>query len=340
MIATEFHTARPAIPGLRFRHFAGPEDYPGMAGAGTAARLAAGVEEAVTVENLAHQYEHLSNSDRDRDLLIVELDGRVVGYSRVEWNDQTDGSRSFEQICVVEPAVRGRGIGGALLAWGEARNREIAADHPDDRPRWHAGWTWDADDQAVRLLRASGYTPCRQFFAMVRPHLDDIPSLALPEGFEIRPVDDNLLHDVFVADKKAFRDHWGAMFEDEATFERFAGDPRTDPSLFVVAFAGEEIAGAVLNLIDDAENARFDRRRGTLDSVFVRRPYRQRGLGRALVARSLALLRDRGMTSAYLGVDVDNPHAALHLYESCGFTPVHSTTHWRKPLDGDPGDRR
>ena len=37
MIAnTEFLTARPAIPGLRFRHFAGPQDYPGMAGANMA----------------------------------------------------------------------------------------------------------------------------------------------------------------------------------------------------------------------------------------------------------------------------------------------------------------
>jgi hypothetical protein len=78
MIATEFDTARPAIPGLRFRHFAGPEDYPGMAGVNMAARRAANVEEAVTVEMLANQYAHPTKLDTDRDLLVVELDGRIV----------------------------------------------------------------------------------------------------------------------------------------------------------------------------------------------------------------------------------------------------------------------
>src|SRR4029450_4609617 len=101
------------------------------------------------------------------------------------------------------------------------------------------------------------------------------------------------LRDVFDAGGKAFRDHWGSIEEDEASFERFASDTRTDPALFVVGFAGDEIAGAVLNVIDDAENGLFDRRRGLLDSVFVRRPYRQRGLGRALVLR-----RDQTSTRA------------------------------------------
>ena len=333
MIATEFATARPAIPGLRFRHFAGPEDYPGMAGANMAARLEAAVDESVTAERLANLYDHLSNCDRDRDLLIVELDGRIVGYSRVYWTDQTDGSRSYEQVCLIDPAVRGRGIGAALLGWGEERAREIAADHPDDRPRWHAADIWEADTRGERLLRRSGYAQVRTFYEMVRPDLDDIPTAVVPEGFEIRHVGHDRLRDLFEAGGKAFRDHWGTVEDDEESFARFALDVRMDPSLFVVAFAGDEIAGAVLNVIDDEENSRFDRRRGLLDSVFVRRPYRQRGLGRAIVLQSLAVLRDRGMTSASLGVDSENPNAALHLYESCGFRRIRSSTAWRKPLE-------
>ena len=30
------------------------------------------------------------------------------------------------QVCLIDPAVRGQGIGAALLEWGEARAREIA----------------------------------------------------------------------------------------------------------------------------------------------------------------------------------------------------------------------
>ena len=51
----------------------------------------------------------------------------------------------------------------------------------------------------------------------------------------------------------------------------------------------------------------------------VRRPWRRRGLARALVAESLRALRDAGMTSAVLGVDADNPTGALGVYEDNGF---------------------
>ena len=135
------------------------------------------------------------------------------------------------------------------------------------------------------------------------------------------------------AEVKALRDHWGGLGESPEAFARWSGDPRLDPSLFVVGFAGDEVAGAVRNVIDDEENELFDRRRGTLDVVFVRRPYRRRGLARALVLLSLRLLRERGMTSAARGVDSENPNAALALYRSCGFEIHSSSTVWRKPLD-------
>jgi ribosomal protein S18 acetylase RimI-like enzyme len=73
-------------------------------------------------------------------------------------------------------------------------------------------------------------------------------------------------------------------------------------------------------------------RSGWLDSIFTRRPWRRRGLARALISRSLVLLRDLGMNDASLGVDLTNPHQALALYESCGFRAVSSSTAYRKPL--------
>jgi mycothiol synthase len=329
----EIRVALPDVEGLRFRRFAGDADYVGMVAANMAARKAAGVEEAVSVEGMANQYAHLTNSDRDRDLVIVEIGGRIVGYVRVEWLDQTDGGRSYDMICILKPEAHGRGIGRAMLRWAEDRIRSIAADH-EFGPRWFGAESWDADDRGRRLLTSSGYGPVRTFFDMVRPTLDDLPPAELPEGFTVRPIGPADLRAVWEAEGKAFRDHWGGVDESAEALQRFVNEPRLDPSLHVVAFAGEEVAGGVLNVIDDAENALFDRRRGLLDSVFVRRPYRRRGLARALIARSLHLLVERGMTSAWLGVDADNANAALHLYKSCGFVVERSTTAYRKPLDG------
>ena len=68
----------------------------------------------------------------------------------------------------------------------------------------------------------------------------------------------------------------------------------------------------------------------TTVSVFTRRPWRKRGLASALIGRSLELLRERGMTSAVLGVDADNPTGALALYERAGFEPSYRASAWRK----------
>jgi ribosomal protein S18 acetylase RimI-like enzyme len=169
---------------------------------------------------------------------------------------------------------------------------------------------------------------------MVRPTLDEIELPPLPEGIEVRPVSDAAgYRRVFAADTEAFMDHWGGFDASEAAFRQWLADPNFDPSLFVIAWDGDEIAGAVINAIDAEGNRTLHRRRGLLDSVFVRRPWRRRGLAAALVGRSLALLRERGMTSAWLGVDADNPTGALGIYERAGFGVHQRTTAYQKPME-------
>ena len=51
-----------------------------------------------------------------------------------------------------------------------------------------------------------------------------------------------------------------------------------------------------------------------------------------LVARSLVVFRDRGMTSAGLGVDAANPTGALKLYADAGFEVDYRSTAYRKPM--------
>ena len=105
-----------------------------------------------------------------------------------------------------------------------------------------------------------------------------------------------------------------------------------DPSLWVIAFDGDEIAGGVVNIVDPEENAQTGNHRGYVEAVFTRPAWRRRGLARALVAESLVRLRDRGMTSALLGVDGANPNQAMTLYEDIGFEIAATELEWRRPL--------
>ena len=131
---------------------------------------------------------------------------------------------------------------------------------------------------------------------------------------------------------EVFRDHWGSVDDSEASFERMRTDPRRDMSLWVVAWEGDEIIGQSLNRIDHEANAELGLRRGWVSSVGVRRAWRRRGIARALVAESLRVLRDVGMTTAGLGVDAENPHGALGMYESVGFSVARTERVYRKPL--------
>ncbi len=322
----------PDIPGLVVRHYRGETDLPGMSAANTAARLAYGVEEIASLEGMRAQYANLTNSDLHDDLVVLELDGRIVGYARVEVEDQTDASMALQTIGTILPELRGHGIGGALLDWIDDRARAIAPRMPADRERWIHVFGWDGDPYAARLFAKRGYEPVRRFYEMVRPTLDDIADAPLPDGIELRLVTRDDFRAIWEADNDMFRDHWGEIDESEASFRRFVEDERYDPSLFVVAWDGDRIAAHVLNVIDDEENRAHDRLFGIVDSVGTRREYRRRGLARALILRSLVLLRERGMQGAYLGVDSENTNRALHLYESCGFEVTSSSTIWRRPL--------
>lgn len=328
--------SRPEIPGLRFRHFRGTEDFPGMVAANQAARDDAKSEEVVTVSVLANSYAHLVNSDLDRDLLIVERDARIVGYARVEWRDLTDGTRSFTSICLLHPTERRQGIGRAMLDWAEARLVAIHASLPDADavPGSLRAYTFGTEIGAIALLEGSGWTRVGHGYEMIRPTLDDIPEVALPAGLQVRPIglDAAAKRSVWDAQAEAFRDHRDEPEVTENDWAEFRDDHREDPSLWLVAFDGDEIAGGVLGVIDPAENAHHGRERGVVASVFTRRPWRRRGLARALIARTLTRLRDHGMSSAYLGVDGLNPNQAIDLYRSLGFEVATTGIDWTKPL--------
>ncbi len=324
---------RPDVPGLHFRRFRGSADYPGMAAANQAGRDEAGMLELITAESMARTYEHLVNCDPATDILIVERDGAIVGYARIEWRDQVDGTRGFTSVCLLRPEDRGLGIGGAMLGWAEHRIGAVAAGLPADRPSTMRTWTFDADESATALLTKRGWTKVGRGYEMVRRTLEDIPDVPLPVGFEIRAVAGEAAERrTWEAAAEAFRDERDEREWTEADWRSVRADPNRDPSLWAIAFEGDEVAGGVQGRIDPDENARHGTLQGHIEGVWTRAPYRRRGLARALLARVLILLRDRGMTSAFLGVDGLNPNQAMDLYESLGFVIGTSETDWTKPV--------
>lgn len=323
----------PTIPGLTFRRFRGEKDYPDMVAVIERCNQVDGIDHTDTVENVAATYRHLVNCDPQRDMLFVEMDGAVIGFGRVWWILKSDGTRTYLHFAVLLPEWRGKGIRRAMLLHNEHRLREIATDHSMDCPRLLETWAAESEADWNSLLISESYKPVRYLFEMVRPNLDDIPDLPLPEDIEVRPAMPQHYRRIWDAQAEAFQDHWGATEWRDEWFQTWQEKPIFNPKLWQVAWEKDEVAGMILNFIDEEENEEYHRRRGYTENISVRRPWRRKGLARALLARSLKVLKDHGMTEAALAVDSENISGALELYESMGFQTVRRHTTYHKPLD-------
>jgi ribosomal protein S18 acetylase RimI-like enzyme len=323
-----------AIAGLTFRGFKGEADYPKMVAVVNGSREADEIDELETLANLTNAYAHLVNSNPYADMLFAEVEGQVVGYARVSWREALDGSRLYEHLSFLLPQWRGRGVEREMLRFCEQRLHEIAAQHSTEQPRFLQAAVFEGESGKRQLLESAGYAPARYFYEMVRPDLENIPEAPLPPGLEVRPAQPEHYRLIWEALIEAFQDHWGNVSRGEEDYQTWLGGDEFQPHLWQVAWdtATNQVAGMVLSCIFEEENARLHRRQGWMEDICVRRPWRCRGLARALIAESLRDLRARGMTKAALGVDTENTTGALRLYERMGFRPAKRHAFYRKPM--------
>ncbi len=328
----------PEIPGLSFRRFRGEPDYPKILRVIDGSKEADGTERSDTLEDIARNYAHLHNCDPERDMLFVEINGETVGYSRVFWEIQADGTWLGFQLCFLLPEWRRKGIGTAVMRFCEERLREIALELIEtgkitaSSPCFYDGFVADTEIARESLFRKNGYDAVRYAFNMVRPDLENIPEAPMPPGLIVRTPQPNEYRKVWDASNEAFQDHWGFFPMPEEEFLKWQEEPIFDPTLWRVAWDGDQVAGMVCSFISQNENVEYNRKRGYTENICVRRPYRRKGLARSLLVQSLHAVKERGMEEAALGVDAENLNGALKLYESVGFKVVKTHTIFRKPV--------
>jgi mycothiol synthase len=319
----------PPTAGVRYRRgIHDARDYEGLAELGMAESRADGSPYMPSASNLREEFEHSDSFDRFTDLIIGEIEGRIVASAGVERADR-GGMAVFELWGNVHPEIRRRGVGRALLEANLRRAAERAAEEPPGRVVEARTYVEEGAIGHRAIVEARGFEPIRWYFTMHRPNLDDIPDAPLPAGLELRPLTSDQHRAVWEADVEAFRDHWQAREPSDADRAALFAKTEFEPELWVVAWDGDEVAGVVQPWIWRDENAALGVDRGWLERISVRRAWRGRGLGRALTAEGLRRLRDAGMTDAMLGVDADNPTGALGLYESLGFVRTHETAVYR-----------
>jgi GNAT superfamily N-acetyltransferase len=155
------------------------------------------------------------------------------------------------------------------------------------------------------------------------------PAPEWPEGLRVVPFDpDRDALEFHAAQQEAFADHWDYSPRDfEAWAKSHLENDRFDPALWCVVRAGQELAAGTICTGDTYGG-------GFLHGLFTRRPWRNQGVGAALLGDAFGRFWERGERSVGLGVDAASDTGAFRVYERAGMMPALGWVVYEKQLAG------
>ncbi len=260
-----------------------------------------------TPEDLENDWA-MEGFDPSRDAWVAEGHDGLVGYSYAGDQFRTG---ELEADVWVHPDHHEPELGGRLLGLAERRAAQLAVQRGYHDPTLDVFCV--AANRAKReLLRRHGYTLKRTVYRMTADLTVGAPPAPVPDGLEIRPfrleADERTLYALM---NEAFEDHFRQSEEPfEAWRARLLGHADFDPDLWWIAWDGDDAAGGLI-AYDHGDL-------GWIKGLGVRRTWRRRGLGGALLAHALAAFSARGQLRVDLGVDAEGETRPLHLYERAG----------------------
>lgn len=188
----------------------------------------------------------------------------------------------------------------------------------------------EKNNTLLQLFASNGYRSNLSFL-MMELEMDEPPPAPEPvEGIVIRPfIKGQDEQGTYQADEEAAEDkgyHTPLNYEDWV--KRMRMDKESfDPTLWFLALKGNEIAGVALNVYDPESNI------GWVDHLSVRRAWRRRGIGRALLLHSFGEFYRRGVRHVKLNVDSKSLTNAPRLYEQVGMKTIQQYHIYIKEID-------
>jgi mycothiol synthase len=253
-------------------------------------------------------------------VVVIDDHGALAAYGDVSLSHKG-------RLVWIDPCVRpgaAEEVGPTLI--DELELRAEAGLAPGGRLK---AYVPERDEALAALLAARGYHVVRHSFRMEADLRSEPAEPTWPEGIAIRTfrrgADDRRVYEV---QEETFADQFDAEPMSYEEWRHWSFGPAFDADLWFLAEAGDELVGI---LIARPERAGDDTV-GWISVLGVRRPWRRRGLGRALLVHAFRELRGRGKLRAGLGVDGSNPTGAVRLYEAAGMEIVRRSDHWQKQL--------
>jgi mycothiol synthase len=315
------------------RPFHDDADYEAMAKVKLALRNSHQIEVAQNASELKNVYTHFSNFDIHKDLILAELNGKVLGFCRCGWEKEVKSSSIVLNLPVYTHPESPQALDQLLFDWGYSRLQEIYAAMPEQSPAKLFAFGWENHTKRLKLFEANGLKPIRYYHYMRRDLLHDpIPELSLPSGITVRPSMPSDYRKIWEAFVIGSADEWGSVIQAEEDFLRWQGEAEFQPFLWQIGWFGDQPVGMVNNYVNLSENEFFKRHRGYTESIWVLPEFRKKGLASALIARSLTMFKAMNMHETALGVDTQNANGALGLYEGLGYKAYSQAVEYSKPF--------
>ncbi len=239
-------------------------------------------------------------TDLEHDSWLLEEAGKAVAGG---WLDRLQ-DHAFSGGCV-RPGAKGRGLGSWLVDTTEQHARGLGFGLIRNVAN-------GADATAHTLLESCGFHEARRHYEMAIDLDAEPPPPVMPDGLATETFQTDDARAFHAASSESFAEEWGhTAMEFEAWWEMRSKDPAFDPSLWFLVRDGGEVAA-----VARCEGGRHGG--GYVGMLGVRKPWRRRGLGKALLLHAFREFRNRGFERATLGVDAENPTGATRLYESVG----------------------
>ncbi len=279
----------------------------------------------------------LTSAERAFSSADVDLEGAAVGgwdaYGNLlafGWNlpEVRDDGVHVHMLGGVHPSHRHLGLGGALVSWHLRHAAALRDRSWPGRPVWSECHAEERNVALRRLLAEEGFQPVRWFVDMYRP---------LPLGHDPGPVPGAELVPFSAEHALPLMQLHAECFAvpgrslDSERWLRSLEREHFRPAWSWVAFAEGRIVGYALSGVDDA--AVLDGvTEGWTDRLGVHPDYRGRGIGTALLERSLASMTDAGCPGAGIGVDTSEPGFADYLHQRLHYEVRDSLELWSREL--------
>jgi len=318
----------PSHPEISFRHLHGPEDASAYVRLVEACREIDAIDPLSTLESIptVEEMRAAFADDHPQNVLFALHGDELIASLRIFWWTEADGTWLYLHLGQVVPKWRRRGLGTAMLHWGEERIRVLANEHPTNGKGVFGANASSTEITATELLLNEGYRCVHTNALMDFTDFRKLTEPRLPAQIERRDVRPDQIRSIWEAIARFWAGtSWGTPVPSEEEYQEFLHQPDLDPTLWQVAWDQDQPVGMVLGRLSNGC--------GYIDEVSVEGTYRRQGIAQALILYTLAALSKRGVQRVRLHTDANNRHGARSLYEKIGFSVTKEFLRYRKPLE-------